>query len=247
MKRFDGRESFEMRPLVITKDYNKHAEGSVLIELGDTRVICTASILEQVPPFLKGQEKGWVTAEYGMLPRSTGVRMPREAARGRVGGRTHEIQRLIGRSLRAVVDLKALGERTIWIDCDVIQADGGTRTASVTGAYVAMVGALAKLVDRGSIQSVPVSDYVAAISVGKVAGVEVLDLCYEEDSGAEVDMNVVMTGTGRIIEIQGTGEEATFSKQEAIDMLELAEEGIEAIVKYQHELLGDFMGEQGQN
>jgi len=232
-----------MRPLTITKDYNKYAEGSVLIELGDTRVICTASVLDQVPPFLKGLGKGWITAEYGMLPRSTGTRMPREASRGRVNGRTHEIQRLIGRSLRAVVDLEALGERTIWIDCDVIQADGGTRTASITGAFVAMTDALLRLVAKGDIKTVPVSDCVAAISVGKIKGMKILDLCYEEDSNAEVDMNIAMTGKGRLIEIQGTGEESTFSKDEAIDMLELAEEGIMAIVEYQRELLGDFSGE----
>lgn len=247
MERIDGRAHREMRLLTITRNYNKYAEGSVLVELGDTRVICTASILDQVPSFLKGQGKGWVTAEYGMLPRSTGSRMPREAARGKINGRTYEIQRLIGRSLRAVVDLEALGERTVWLDCDVIQADGGTRTASITGAYVAMVDALLKLVEDGSIKKVPVSDYVAAISVGKVEGVEILDLCYEEDSNAEVDMNIVMTGDGELIEIQGTGEESTFSKKEVLDMLELAEEGIKSIIEYQRKLLGNFDFKNGMD
>jgi len=242
VQRVDGRRPDEMRPVKITRNVNKFAEGSVLIEMGDTKVICTASVDDKVPPFLKGEEKGWVTAEYGMLPRATEVRNIREAAKGRVGGRTYEIQRLIGRSMRAVVDLSALGERTVWLDCDVIQADGGTRTASITGAYVALVDALWKLVDDGVLERVPVSDFVAAVSVGKVDGRILLDLCFEEDARAEVDMNVVMTGSGELIEIQATGEEATFTREEAQKMLDLAADGIYRLVNYQQELLGDING-----
>jgi len=238
MARFDGRKPDEMRSLRITRNYIKYAEGSVLIEMGDTKVICTASVEDKPPAFLKGEGKGWITSEYGMLPRSTGVRSPREAARGRIGGRTCEIQRLIGRSLRSVVNLTALGERTVWLDCDVIQADGGTRTASITGAFVALVDALHKLKEQGLIERVPVTDFVAAVSVGRVNGEILLDLCYEEDSAAEVDMNVVMTGSGRFVEIQGTGEEASFSRGEMSDMLDLAARGIERLVSCQREALG---------
>jgi len=239
MDRVDGRKPGQIRPVRITKSYNKHAEGSVLIEIGDTRVICTATVEEKVPPFLKGGGKGWVTAEYGMLPRATGMRNPREAARGKIGGRTHEIQRLIGRSLRSVTDLAALGERTVLLDCDVIQADGGTRTASITGAFVALAEALSKLKEQGLIRRVPLTDYIAATSVGRLGGEILLDLCYEEDSAAEVDMNVVMTGAGRFVEIQGTGEEASFTRQEMNDMIELAVQGIQQLITCQKEALDD--------
>jgi len=237
MGRIDGRKPWQLRPVQITKDYNKYAEGSVLIEVGDTRVICTATVEEKVPPFLKGEGKGWITAEYGMLPRATGTRNPREAARGRISGRTYEIQRLIGRSLRSVTDLAALGERTILLDCDVIQADGGTRTASITGAFVAMVDALNKLKQQGLLQHIPVTDFIAATSVGRLGGEIILDLCYEEDSAAEVDMNVVMTGSGRFVEVQGTGEEASFTRQEMEDMIELAVRGIHQLISFQKEAL----------
>jgi ribonuclease PH len=239
-----------MRPVRITRDYIKHAEGSVLIEVGDTKVICTASVDERVPSFLRGQGKGWVTAEYGMLPRSTGDRKPREAARGKIGGRTYEIQRLIARSLRSAVDLVALGERTVWLDCDVIQADGGTRTASITGAFVALVDATLKLKEKGLIARIPITDFIAAISVGRLKGELILDLCYAEDSAAEVDMNIVMTGAGRFVEVQGTGEEATFTRQEIDGLLVLAGQGIESLVAYQKELFGQAaagIGEGSQN
>jgi ribonuclease PH len=239
-----------MRPVRITRDYIKHAEGSVLIEVGDTKVICTASVDERVPSFLRGQGKGWVTAEYGMLPRSTGDRKPREAARGKIGGRTYEIQRLIARSLRSVVDLVALGERTVWLDCDVIQADGGTRTASITGAFVALVDAMLKLKEKGLINRIPVTDFIAAISAGRLKGELILDLCYTEDSAAEVDMNIVMTGAGRFVEVQGTGEEATFTRQEMDGLLVLAGQGIESLAFYQKELFGQAaagIGEGSQN
>lgn len=209
-----------------------------MIEVGDTKVICTATVEDKPPSFLKGEGKGWITAEYGMIPRATNARMPREAARGKVGGRTYEIQRLIGRSLRSVVDLAALGERTILLDCDVIQADGGTRTASITGAFVALVDALNKMREEGLLERVPVVDFVAATSVGKLKDQIVLDLCYEEDFAAEVDMNVVMTGSGRFVEIQGTGEEATFSRLEMENMLEIAAQGIRQLIDYQKEVLG---------
>lgn len=238
MERVDGRKLSHLRPVRITRNYNKHAEGSVLIEVGDTRVICTATVEEKTPSFLRGLGKGWVTAEYGMLPRATGSRTPREAARGKVGGRTYEIQRLIGRSLRSVVDLVALGERTIWLDCDVIQADGGTRTASITGAFVALVDALHKLKERGLLNRMPLTDFIAATSVGRLKGEIILDLCYEEDSSAEVDMNIVMTGSGRFVEVQGTGEEASFTHQEMNNMIELAAQGIDQLVSYQKEVLG---------
>jgi ribonuclease PH len=238
MKRIDGRKPDQLRPVRITRQYNKHAEGSVLVEVGDTRVICTASVEDKAPLFLRGTGKGWVTAEYGMLPRATGTRTARESARGKIGGRTHEIQRLIGRALRSVMDLPALGERTITLDCDVIQADGGTRTASITGAYVALVDALNKLREQGLIKAMPVKDFIAATSVGRRAGQVILDLCYEEDSAAEVDMNIVMTGAGRFVEVQGTGEEASFSRREINEMLDLAEQGIKWLINYQKEVLG---------
>src|SRR5947209_15271304 len=220
--RGDGRASDELRPVRITPHFNKHAEGSALIEVGDTRVICTASIQEKVPPFLYRTGKGWVTAEYGMLPRATTERTDREAARGKQGGRTMEVQRLIGRSLRAAVNTEFLGERTIWLDCDVIQADGGTRTASITGSFVALALALGRLYLDGKIVTWPINAFVAAISVGIVHGTLALDLNYEEDSKAGVDMNIVATDKGRFVELQGTAEGATFSEEEMTAMLALA-------------------------
>jgi ribonuclease PH len=205
--RSDGRALDQLRPVTITPHYTKHAEGSALIEVGDTKVICTVSVEDRVPPFLKGQGEGWITAEYGMLPRSTSTRSQREVTKGRASGRTHEIQRLIGRSLRAVVDMRALGERTLWVDCDVIQADGGTRTASITGAFVAMVEALRHMRKQGNFTELPLLDFVAATSVGKLGSEILLDLNYEEDSKADVDMNIVKTGAGRFVEIQGTAED----------------------------------------
>lgn len=240
MERLDGRKSGELRPVKITRHFIKHAEGSVLIEMGDTKVICTATIEDKVPPFLKGTGSGWVTAEYGMLPRSTGTRMQREASKGKQGGRTLEIQRLIGRALRPIVDLQKLGERTIWVDCDVIQADGGTRTASVTGAYVAVFDALKKLHDEGVLSELPILDSVAAVSVGIVDGEPCLDLCYAEDSQAEVDMNVVMTGEGKFIEIQGTAEKNPFSLKEGLELLELAKKGIEELIGIQKQVLTEM-------
>ena len=231
MTRSDGRLPEALRPLKITRDYMKHAEGSVLIEMGDTKVICSASVEERVPPFLRNTGKGWVTAEYSMLPRSTHTRMPRESGKG--SGRTFEIQRLIGRSLRSVTDLTGFGERTIWVDCDVIQADGGTRTASITGAYVALVDAFRRMVEKGVIKKVPVHNSVAAVSVGKVDGKILLDLNYAEDSGAEVDMNVVMTGSGEFVEVQGTAENAVFSKGEMDVLIRVAEKGIRRLTKIQ--------------
>ena len=235
VKRLDGRGPEILRPVKLTRHYTKHAEGSVLIEWGDTRVICTASVEERVPPFLRHTGKGWVTAEYSMLPRSTHTRTGRDSGRG--NGRTFEIQRLIGRSLRSVVDLSGFGERTIWIDCDVIQADGGTRTASITGAYVAIMDAFRKLVKDGVIERIPVRDSVAAISVGKVDEKVVLDLDYQEDSRAQVDMNVVMTGSGKFVEVQGTGEEAVFTKEEMDEMLRKAVKGIRELTKIQNKSL----------
>lgn len=230
----------------MTPNYNKYAEGSVLIEVGDTRVICTATVEDKVPPFLKGQGKGWVTAEYSMIPRATGTRTVREAAKGKLGGRTMEIQRLIGRALRSVVDLEKIGERSITLDCDVIQADGGTRTASITGAFVAMIFALNKLVEQGMLEKIPVNDFIAATSVGIVDGVPVLDLAYVEDSEAAVDMNVVMTGSGRFVEIQGTGEEATFSREEMNELLDLASLGIAELNNIQRQTLGEIADKIGQ-
>jgi ribonuclease PH len=237
MARIDGRGDDKIRRLQITRNYLKYAEGSCLIEMGNTKVICTASVEESVPPFLKGSGTGWVTAEYGMLPRSCQSRIPR----GKDSGRTYEIQRLVGRSLRSVTDMKPLGERTIWIDCDVIQGDGGTRTAAITGSFVALVDALHKLKKDGLIREVPIRDYVAAISVGKVSGNLLLDLCYEEDSKAEVDMNIIMTGSGEFIEIQGTAERRPFSKDQMDAMLVLAKTGIEELFSAQRKLVGDIV------
>jgi ribonuclease PH len=233
-----GRAFHELRPVSIQRGFTRHAEGSVLIAYGDTRVLCTASVEEKVPPFLKGRGQGWVTAEYGMLPRSTHTRSDREAARGKQSGRTQEIQRLIGRSLRAVVDLEGLGERSIQIDCDVLQADGGTRTASITGAFVALHDALTRLLDEGRIGRLPLRDFIAAVSVGVVYGVPVLDLDYAEDSACETDMNVVMTGAGRLVEVQGTAEGTPFSRAELDAMLDLAQDGIAALVRAQRAALG---------
>jgi ribonuclease PH len=233
-----GRAVDQLRPIRITRQYTRHAEGSVLIECGDTKVICTASIEGKVPGFLKGKGQGWLTAEYGMLPRSTHTRMDREAARGKQSGRTQEIQRLIGRSLRAAFDLTAFGERTLHLDCDVIQADGGTRTASITGAMVAAYDAFARLVAEGALAAVPVRHFVAAISVGVVDGVPVLDLDYVEDSGCDTDMNVVMTETGHFIEVQGTAEGAAFDRAGMNRLLDLADGGIRELVRLQKEALG---------
>jgi len=228
-----GRKSEELRAVRIHRRYTRHAEGSVLIECGDTRVICTASVLEQQPPHLKGTARGWVTAEYGMLPRATNTRGDREAARGRQSGRTQEIQRLIGRALRSVVDLERLGARTIHLDCDVIQADGGTRTAAITGAFVALHDALGFLVARQGLAASPISDFVAAVSVGMFKGGPVLDLDYAEDSACDTDMNVVMTGSGGLVEIQGTAEGAPFSRKQMDAMLGLAEQGIRQLIAAQ--------------
>ncbi|OIO57984.1 MAG: ribonuclease PH [Alphaproteobacteria bacterium CG_4_10_14_0_2_um_filter_63_37] len=236
-ERTNGRAHDALRPITIERNYIRHAEGSCLIAFGDTKVICTASVEEKVPPFLRNQGKGWVTAEYAMLPRSAHQRMVREAAKGKLGGRTMEIQRLIGRSLRSVVDQKALGERTIWLDCDVIQADGGTRTASITGAYIALTDAIAHLMKTKKISTNPLRDFVAAVSVGIVDGQPVLDLDYPEDSSAEVDFNVVMTGKGEFIEVQGTGEERPFSREQLDAMLALAGKGISQLIKTQMKAL----------
>ncbi|WP_058302268.1 ribonuclease PH [Gorillibacterium timonense] len=236
--RHDGREQNQVRPVSLTPNFNKHAEGSVLIEVGDTKVICTATVEERVPPFMKGQGKGWVTAEYSMLPRATQTRNQREAAKGKLGGRTMEIQRLIGRALRSVVDLEKLGERTLTLDCDVIQADGGTRTTSITGAFVAMVQAIHKLHEVKPFAKFPVTDFLASISVGIVSETPLLDLNYEEDSKAKVDMNVVMTGSGKFVEVQGTGEESPFSRQELEELLKLAEHGILSVIEEQKKALG---------
>jgi ribonuclease PH len=238
--RADGRGPADLRPVRFTTGYLKHADGSCLVEVGDTRVVCALSVEEKVPPFLKGKGEGWVTAEYGMLPRATTTRSPREASKGAPSGRTHEIQRLIGRSLRAVVDMKALGERTLWADCDVIQADGGTRCASITGAFVALVEALRKLRRGGQLAEVPVLDYVAAVSVGKVGGAILLDLNYEEDSSAHVDMNIVKTGRGRFVEIQGTAEGQPFTEDEMRELMAAADKGIKDLIQLQRKALGDF-------
>jgi ribonuclease PH len=239
-KRSDSREPSQLRDTRITPSFTMHAEGSVLIEAGRTRVICTASIEDRVPPFLRNTGKGWVTAEYGMLPRATSTRTQREASAGKVGGRTQEIQRLIGRSLRSITRLPELGERTIWIDCDVIQADGGTRTASITGGFVALALALQYMRQKGMIRTIPLSDYVAAISVGVVAGTPMLDLAYEEDSNADVDMNVVKTGDGRFIEVQGTAEGPPFERAELDSLLGLADSGIQQLIAIQKSLVGDL-------
>jgi ribonuclease PH len=239
--RTDGRLSDAIRPTVLTPHYLSHAEGSVLIEVGRTRVICTASVEDRVPPFLRGTGKGWVTAEYGMLPRATSTRTTREASQGKVGGRTQEIQRLIGRSLRSIVPLTEIGERTIWIDCDVIQADGGTRTASITGGFVALVLALERLREQGAIAKVPITHYVAATSVGIVAGTPLLDLAYDEDSRADVDMNVVKTSDGRFIEVQGTAEADPFAREALDALLSLADSGISQLVAKQKEIVGKIL------
>src|SRR6478752_3078149 len=240
MTRIDGRAPSDPRPTTITPGFLAHAEGSVLIEVGRTKVICTASVEDRVPPFLRNSGKGWVTAEYGMLPRATSTRTQREASTGKVGGRTQEIQRLIGRSLRSVAKLTELGERTIWVDCDVIQADGGTRTASITGGFVALTLALKKMRAAGQIKTLPIVDHVAATSVGVVEGTPLLDLAYDEDSRAEVDMNVVKTGDGRFIEVQGTAEGPPFERKALDDLLELADAGIRELVALQRTIVGDL-------
>lgn len=238
--RTDGRKLAQLRPIKITPSYIKTADGSVLIEMGDTKVICTAKLEDRVPPFLRNSGKGWITAEYGMLPGSSSIRIGRESSRGKVGGRTHEIQRLIGRSLRAIADLRTLGEKTIWIDCDVIQADGGTRTASITGAYVALAEAVRSWLGRGMISIDPVKDAVAAVSIGIVEGKILLDLCYEEDSKADVDMNFVMTGAGKFIEVQGTAEAAPFTRRQMERMAEIAQTGIKELLKTQKNVIGSL-------
>ncbi len=238
--RTDGRLPAQLRPTRITSAFTMHAEGSVLIEAGNTRVICTASVEERVPPFLRNTGKGWVTAEYGMLPRATSTRTQREATAGKVGGRTQEIQRLIGRSLRSITRLPELGERTVWIDCDVIQADGGTRTAAITGGFVAMVLAMKHMRTKGMIRALPVTDFVAATSVGVVHGVPMLDLAYDEDSKADVDMNVVKTGDGRFIEVQGTAEGPPFERSALDSLLGLADAGIQELVALQRSIVGDL-------
>ncbi len=240
MIRIDKRTCEEKRPVKITTEYLLHPEGSVLIEMGNTKVICTATVEEKIPNFLRGQNKGWVTAEYSMLPRSTHTRKIRDIAKGKLDGRTSEIQRLIGRSLRSVVDLEALGERTIWLDCDVIQADGGTRTASITGAFVAMVIAMKKLKEAELITKIPVTNFLSAISVGILADEVILDLCYEEDSTAIVDMNVIMTGDRRIVEVQGTGEERPFTRDEMNKLMDYAEKGVLELVELQRSILGEL-------
>ena len=245
MARLEGRSLDERRNMKLTVDVNKYAEGSVLIEVGDTKVICTATVEEKVPPFMKGQGKGWVTAEYSMLPRATHTRNQREANRGKLTGRTMEIQRLIGRALRSVVNLEALGERSILIDCDVIQADGGTRTSSITGAFVAMTIAIHKLAMKHNLPVFPVTDYLASVSVGVIGEALMLDLNYEEDSKAKVDMNVVMTGQGKFVEVQGTGEEDPFSREELNGMLALAEKGITEMIEQQREALGPIAASVG--
>jgi len=239
--RHDGRRNDELRKVNIIRNFIRTAEGSVLIEVGNTKVICTATIEDKVPPFLRDQKKGWVTAEYGMLPRATHSRTTRESSAGRIGGRTQEIQRLIGRTLRAVIDLELLGERTIWIDCDVIQADGGTRTASITGAFIALNDAVQYALRNRLIDKSPIKECLAAVSVGIINNEPVLDLCYAEDSAAEVDMNVVMTGEGRIVEIQGTAELKPFSKDMLDKMILLAEKGIAELIKIQREIVSPNM------
>jgi len=237
MKREAERKPNELRPVKIVKNYLKYAEGSCLIQFGNTHVICSASVEDGVPPFLRNSGKGWITAEYGMLPRSCKSRVPREVSKGKPGGRTHEIQRLIGRSMRAVCDMSQLGERTIWMDCDVLQGDGGTRCASITGSFIALCLALQKIKKEGTIKTFSLSDYVAAVSVGIIDGVSILDLDYEEDSRADVDMNVVMTGQGNFIEVQGTAEKEPFTKSEMDKLLDLARSGIREIIALQRNTL----------
>jgi ribonuclease PH len=237
MKRHDGRTPEELRPVTIERGFTKYAEGSVRIGFGDTWLICTASVEEKVPSFLRGSGQGWITAEYSMLPRATEIRSPRDSVKGRISGRSHEIQRIVGRSLRAGVDLGKLGERTVWVDCDVIQADGGTRTAAITGGFVALVDALRKLYGGGHIDCIPVRSFIAALSVGKVEGVIMADLCYEEDAAAEVDFNIVMNDRGEFIELQGTGESGTFSRNELDRLLDIAGEGVGKLIKMQKDSL----------
>lgn len=236
--RIDGRLADEIRPVRITRNYLKFAEGSCLIEMGDTKVICAATVEERVPPFLIGTGKGWMTAEYSMLPRSVKKRVQRESAAGKVGGRTHEIQRLIGRSLRAVADLSRFGERTLYVDCDVLQADGGTRTASITGAYIAVYDTLSLLKERGMIDAIPLTDSIAAISAGIVKGEAYLDLNYEEDSRADVDMNIIMTGSGKFVEVQGTAEQEPFTREGMSQLIDLAAKGINELTVMQRSSLG---------
>jgi ribonuclease PH len=238
--RFDGREPSQLRPVKVTRHFLKHVPGSVLMEAGDTRVLCTATVDEGVPPFLKGKGEGWITAEYAMLPASSNQRIQRESVRGKVSGRSHEIMRLIGRSLRSVLDMKALGERTVIIDCDVLQADGGTRTASITGGFIALVDALRPLVQDGRLARIPLSGHVAAVSVGLKDGVALLDLNYVEDSSADVDMNVVGTDSGTLIEVQGTAEEAPFTKPQFDALLELAQKGVTELTAIQKKELGSW-------
>lgn len=235
--RVDGRKNDQIRHIKITRNYTKYAEGSVLIETGETKVICTASIEDKVPPFLKGKGEGWITCEYNMIPRATQVRKVRDITKGKMDGRTMEIQRLIGRALRSVVDLKAIGEKTIWIDCDVIQADGGTRTASISGAFVALVDAVNKLHKQTAFTVYPIRSFVSAVSVGIVNDVKMLDLCYEEDSHAKVDMNIVMTDAGEFIELQGTGEESPFTRNDLNELLALGEKGAKQMIQAQKESL----------
>lgn len=239
--RSDNRSPDQLRPVKMTPGFINTAEGSVLIEVGNTRVICTASIEETVPPFLRNTGKGWISSEYSMLPRSTLTRTPREVTKGRQSGRTHEIQRLIGRSLRSVAELDKLGERTIWIDCDAIQADGGTRTASITGAFVALGLAMQKLVQAGTLKAVPLKDFVAAISIGIVEGEILLDLCYEEDSRADVDMNFVMTGSNKFVEVQATAEHQVFDQQQLTKMIALASQGAQELIATQRKILGNLL------
>lgn len=248
MERIDGRKNDQKRNVNITRNYIKYPEGSVLIEMGNTKVICTATVEDKVPPFLKGSGQGWVTCEYGMLPRSTQTRKPRDMTRGKVDGRTMEIQRLIGRALRSVVDLRLVGERSILIDCDVIQADGGTRTASITGAFVALVDAINSINSKEPFKKYPIMNFVAAISVGIVDGERILDLCYEEDSRAQVDMNIVMTDTGEFVEIQGTGEEKPFTREDVDKLIDLADKGVKELIEAQKDVLnesGKYIGSIG--
>ena len=244
--RINQRANDQLRATKIHPQYLLHPEGSVLVESGLTRVICTASVEDRVPPFLRNTGKGWVTAEYGMLPRATSTRTTREASAGKVGGRTQEIQRLIGRSLRSVMQLDQIGERTVWIDCDVIQADGGTRTASITGAFVALVLALQHMRDKDLLKTIPVHDYVAATSVGIVSGTPMLDLAYEEDSKADVDMNVVMTGSGKFIEVQGTAEGLPFGRDALLQLLDLGQKGVNGLIELQKQAVGHILSEPGK-
>ena len=241
MIRLDGRASDELRPIKITRNFIKYPEGSCLIEMGDTKVVCTASVEDKVPPFLKNSGKGWITAEYGMLPRSCETRTMRDSSKGQAGGRTHEIQRLVGRSIRSIADLNTFGERTIWLDCDVIQADGGTRTASITGAFIAFVDACASMKKDNIVKKLPMSDLLAAISVGIVANEEILDLNYKEDSNAAVDMNVVMTAGGRLIEVQATAEGAPFTNARFNNLMALAHKGIDRLIEVVKAELADVL------